>query len=65
MKRLYLLLTLTIIPLVTDAQVDYDSYWHDYIELWAEQNESETVPDDLIETLELLRDNPVNTRASS
>lgn len=65
MKRLYLLLTLTIIPLVTDAQVDYDSYWHDYIELWAEQNESETVPDDLIETLELLRDNPVNINDTS
>ena len=39
--------------------------WQDLVEQWAEQYDSETIPDDLVEYLQELRDNPVNLNDTS
>lgn len=42
------------------AQSDDEEAWREQVELWAEQNDEEAVPDDLAEQVVDLVDNPVN-----
>ncbi len=44
---------------VAMSQNDSD-LWRDMLEQWAEQNDSETVPDDLLEQLQSYRESPIN-----
>lgn len=46
------------------AQSDADG-WQDLIEQWAEHYDSESIPDDLVEYLQDLSDNPVNLNDTS
>ncbi|MBP5547590.1 MAG: hypothetical protein J6X58_01710 [Bacteroidales bacterium] len=47
------------------AQSNIESLLHELIEQWADQNEEEDVPDDMIEILQDLMDNPVNINDTS
>ncbi len=42
------------------AQQDNDVLWRELLEQWSEQHDSETVPDDIVEHLQNLMENPVN-----
>lgn len=64
MKKILILL-LTLVPFVMHSQEDGVSYWQQYWEEWAEQNEMETLPDDLIEVVESFRETPFNINDTS
>lgn len=53
-----LLLALPVAPIW--AQSVPESAWGDLLEQWAERNDSETVPDDLVELLQGYQANPIN-----
>ena len=61
MKRLLpTLLILLILPAFSKAQDTEETLWRILIEEWAERNDSEGVPDDIIEGLQDIIDNPIN-----
>ena len=60
MKRLLLVLLL-FLPLVLPAQEDWLRHW----EAWAEENEEETLPEELVEMLSSFHDNPFNINDTS
>jgi len=55
-----LLLFACLIPLPIMAQQSGDVVWQELLEDWAEQNETEIVPDDIIEQMTLLLEQPLN-----
>lgn len=66
MRRIVLVLTAMMACVgYVAAQVDDDAVWNDMMELWADQNDVETIPDDLAERLQELYDNPVNLNDTS
>ncbi len=56
----YTLLLLLLLPVSTMAQQRVDIVWQEILEQWADQNETESVPDDLVEQLTLLSEQPLN-----
>lgn len=61
MRRACLLIVFLVVSVSwTFAQSDDNDLWREMMELWAEQNESETVPDDYMEILQGYAENPVN-----
>lgn len=60
LRKVFLLLLLTFCAALAMAQGDDDAAWRTLLEQWAEQNDSETVPDDLIELLQDYHTDPIN-----
>ena len=67
MRRCVLFLLVFLFPCLHNlwAQSEDDALWRELLEQWAEQNDSETVPDDVVEHLQDLIDNPVNLNDTS
>lgn len=60
LRRIIFLYLLIISTPFAAAQSDDDAAWGEIMELWADQNDNETIPDDLAEQLLDLCENPVN-----
>lgn len=60
MKRILSITLLVCCTMVCGAQVVLDNDWQHYWEEWVEMSGQETIPDDLVETVEALRENPHN-----
>ena len=60
MKRVLPIAFFVLCTLACGAQVAPDDEWQHYWEVWAETTGQETVPDELVETIEALRDHPIN-----
>ena len=50
---------------VAFGQSDDDAVWQEVLEQWAEQNDSETVPDDYLEQLQYFAESPINLNDTS
>lgn len=64
----YLLVSMVSILIGTTslmAQSVNDALWRELLEQWAEQNDSETVPDDVVEMLQDCIENPINLNDTS
>lgn len=55
-----MLIVLVVCATRAYAQSDDDAVWQDIVEQWAEQNESESIPDDYLELLQGFVENPIN-----
>lgn len=58
--RTLLLLLLLAVSMPLTAQENNGRLWQQLMEQWAEQNDSEEVPDDLLEQLQSYIENPIN-----
>ena len=59
-RHLPLLLLLTMLLSTPLRAQQEDDIWQDLLEQWADHNETESIPDDLVEQLTLLREQPLN-----
>ena len=66
-RSLILLLSLLAAGLYQTATAQHgdDALWREMMEMWADQNVSDAVPDDLMELLLELEDNPININDTS
>lgn len=60
----YLALFLLTLPFAS-AQTDNQGFWQEYMELIAEQNDDESVSDEIMEVLENFLENPINLNDTS
>ncbi|MCR4829244.1 MAG: helix-hairpin-helix domain-containing protein [Bacteroidales bacterium] len=60
LRHLLFVILLTCSATLLLAQNDDDAAWREMLEQWAEQNDSETVPDGLLEQLQDYRTAPIN-----
>ena len=66
MRRIVIILTVFLMAFsAVEAQNDADNVVRDILELWADQNEDESVPDDVVEQLYDFLDNPLNINDTS
>lgn len=60
MKRLLLIIGFLLATLTLRAQVAEGTLWQHYLEQWAEQNEQESLPEELLELIDECRQHPIN-----
>lgn len=61
MRKIWAYLALILLPLSAAlAQNDNQDFWQEYMELIAEQNDDESVSDEIMEVLEHFLDDPIN-----
>ncbi|MBR4197206.1 MAG: hypothetical protein IKQ94_00340 [Bacteroidales bacterium] len=61
MRKIWAYLALILLPLSAAlAQNDNQDFWQEYMELIAEQNDDESVSEEIMEVLEHFLDNPIN-----
>ncbi|MCR4816061.1 MAG: hypothetical protein K5842_02615 [Bacteroidales bacterium] len=66
MRRIVILFTVFLLAFsAVEAQNDADNVVRDILELWADQNDDESVPDDVVEQLYNFLDNPLNINDTS
>lgn len=60
LRYILLLLLLLFLPGLAGAQNMIDDFWRGYLEMWSEHYDQEEMPDDVIERLQELLEQPVN-----